>query len=251
MNIADRFAEMLHMVWSEFLEIEHDENASSDDAMVCGLIRACADGDMRSIKTAFARSDGEVEIPVQINTPKFYVRYLAAKEIEQSQNQLDTGNKKQIKDEEKKYDLATAKLRETLNEMRKAPKKIVGVILSMRTRVDNDFKQGSPMPARESIPMVKSVIAANLLHLAGYGNSAAVTEVFNQIDGKLAKTITLLGGEDVYIDNYDIEIAPSHAIKDENGYYVAENMMMTNVWLKGLAKITPELVLEDNNEDFS
>jgi hypothetical protein len=246
MNLADRFTELLHMNWSDFVEIEADEDATSDDAMICGLIRACADGDMRSIKTAFARSDGEVEIPVNIKTPKCYVRYLAAKDIKPADRSLDKGAETAS---EKKYDIASAKLRETLNEMRKAPKKVVGVILGMRTRIDNDFKQGNPMPEDNVTPMVKSVIVANLLHLAGYGNSNAVTEVFNQIDGKLAKTISLLGGEDMYIDDLHTLIAPSHAIKDADGNYVAENREMTNGWVRGFAKIIPQLVLEDEDDN--
>jgi len=247
MNLADRFIELLHINWIEFIKLEHDENASSDEAMLTGLIRACADGDMRSIKTAFARSDGEVEIPVQVKTPKFYVRYLSAREKEEGPKQIES--KEKIEEEKSEYDMATAKLRETLNEMRKAPKKIVAMILGMRTRVDESFKNGSPMPPEESVPMVKSVIVANLLHLAGYGNSNAVTEVFNQIDGKLIKTITLIGGEDIYVDNFIDEIAPAHAIKDENGNYVAENKAMTSLWLRGFAKNVPQMILEDENED--
>lgn len=246
MNLADRFIELLHIRWDEFVKLEQDDNATSDEAMLTGLIRACADGDMRSIKTAFARSDGEVEIPVQIKTPKFYVRYLNAKEQEQAPKQIEASEEEPT---EQDYDIATAKLRETLDKMRKAPKKVVEMILGMRTRVDDDFKKGTPLPKEEAIPLVKSVIVANLLHLAGYGNSNAVTEVFNQIDGKLVKTITLLGGEDVYIDDHISEIAPPHSTKDAEGYYVAENKTMTNIWLKGLSKTTPQLVLEDEDED--
>ena len=236
------------MNWSEFVKIEHDENATSDDAMICGLIRACADGDMRSIKTAFARSDGEVEIPVHIKTPKFYVRYINAKEVEKGTEEIGVGKEKVEQEKKEEYDIATAKLRETLNEMRKAPKKLVEVVLGMRTRVDDDFKKGVALPKEESVPMVKSVISANLLHLAGYGNSAAVTEVFNQIDGKLAKTITLLGGEDVYVDDHMTEIAPAGSTKDESGYYVFENKAMTTLWLRGFSKSVPQLIMEDEDE---
>lgn len=246
MSLADRFTELLHMNWGDFVKIESDDEVTSDEAMLCGLIRACADGDMRSIKTAFARSDGEVEIPVQVKTPKFYIKYLNATGKEQDEKQLESGA---TKTEEKSYDIATAKLRETLNEMRKAPKKIVTMVLGMRTRVDNDFKQGNPLPGDEVIPMVKSVIVANLLHLAGYGNSNAVTEVFNQIDGKLVKTITLLGGEDVYIDNLHTEIAPSHAFKDDKGNWIAEDKIMTNAFLKGFAQKVPQLILEDETDE--
>lgn len=248
MNLGERFIELLHLNWAEYAKIEADEDGSSEDAMICGLIRACADGDMRSIKTAFARSDGEIEIPVQIKTPKFYTRYLNAKEAEPGEKEIEMG-KQELK--EKEYDMATAKLRDTLQEMRKAPKKIVTMILGMRTRVDTDIKQGNALPPSESIPLVKSVIAANLLHLAGYGNSNAVTEVFNQIDGKLAKVITLLGGEDVYLDDHITQIAPAHSIKDEDGVYVAENKTMTNLWLRGFAKTTPQLILEDEQNEFN
>lgn len=248
MNLGERFIELLHLNWAEYAKIEADEDGSSEEAMICGLIRACADGDMRSIKTAFARSDGEVEIPVQINTPKFYTRYLNAKEAVPAEKQLDAG---ETKLKSKEYDMATAKLRDTLQEMRKAPKKIVTMILGMRTRVDTDMKQGNALPPAESIPLVKSVIVANLLHLAGYGNSNAVTEVFNQIDGKLAKVITLLGGEDVYVDNHIDTIAPANAIKNEDGVYVAENKQMTNLWLRGFAKEVPQLILEDEQNDFN
>jgi hypothetical protein len=248
MNLTERFTELLHINWGEFVKVENDDNATSDESMICGLIRACADGDMRSIKTAFARSDGEVEIPVQIKTPKFYVRYVSAKEMEQGTLELESGSET-LKEES--YDIATAKLRETLNQMRKAPKKVVEVVLGMRTRVDDDYRQGNPIAREESIPMVKSVIVANLLHLAGYGNSNAVTEVFNQIDGKLVKTITLLGGEDVYVDDFTAEIAPSHSIKDKDGYYVAEDKTMTSLWLRGFAKTTPQLILDSEDEDFS
>jgi hypothetical protein len=247
MNLADRFIELLHINWHEFVKLEADDNATNDEAMLTGLIRACADGDMRSIKTAFARSDGEVEIPVQIKAPKVYVRYINAKEKEKAPKEIDAPKEEEKED---KYDIATAKLRETLDKMRKAPKKIVEVILGMRTRVDESFQKGSPMPDEKSIPLVKSVIVANLLHLAGYGNSNAVTEVFNQIDGKLVKTISLLGGSDMYLDNIDVLVAPAHATKDENGYYIAENKEMTNLWLRGFAKITPQLVLEDEDEEY-
>lgn len=249
MNLADRFIELLHMSWLDFIKLEHDDNALSDEAMLCGLIRACAEGDMRSIKTAFARSDGEVEIPVQINVPKFFTRYLVAKDAEKSKKTIEAGEVATTTDSD--YDLATAKLRQTLNEMRRAPKKVVEVVLGMRSTVDDRYKKGMPMPKDNSIPLVKSVISANLLRLAGRGNSGAITEVFNQIDGKLVRTITLLGGEDVYVDDYITEVAPSGAVKDSDGYYVAENKAMKSVWLRGLAKMTPQLVLEDEDEDYN
>ena len=46
----------------------------------------------------------------------------------------------------------------------------------------------------------------------------------------------MLGGEDVYVDDYSTLVAPAHATKDEAGCYIAENKAMTNIWLRGFAQ---------------
>lgn len=84
------------------------------------------------------------------------------------------------------------------------------------------------------MPQVKHVIVANLLRNVRKGRYRAIELVFDQIDGRLTRTITLLGGEDVYVDDYTLLTAPAGAIKDAEGYYIAENKVMTAAWLRVL-----------------
>lgn len=227
-SLKQRFEEMIHMTWGEFVELENDNNASVDDGVLCSLIRICADtDDIPAIKLAFDRVDGLLETPIEINVPKFYTRYVNAKEIEPGAKQIKAA--KDIKKEKvSTYDPATAKLRETLLEMRGMPQKVIQVVRGNKKRID-DGKES------KHDPMVKSVIVANLLHNVRRGRYKAVELVFDQIDGKLTRTITLLGGDDVYVDDYNTLVAPAHSIKDESGHYIAENKAMTNIWLRGFA----------------
>ena len=227
-TLKERFEEIIHITWSEFLELEKNGNTTVDDMTLCSLIRICSDSsNTNAIKIAFDRIDGVLETPVEIRVPKFYTRYVNAKEIEAGASHAEraVGVKK---DEPSNYDPATAKLRETLREMRKMPQQIVGLVLGHKQAIEN-------REPYEHDPMVKSIMVANLLYNASKGKISAIDMVFDQIDGKLTKTITLLGGEDIYVDDYLTEIAPVDATKDENGYYIAENKIMTSAWLRGFA----------------
>jgi hypothetical protein len=224
-SLKERFEEIIHKTWSEFLEIEKNQESSIDDAVLYSLIRICADtDDIAAINMAFDRIDGMLETPISVNVPKFYIRYVNAKEVEGGYKAVEAPKNEKKVD----YDPATAKLRETLREMRNMPQHITRVVLGYKKAIE----QGKKL---EHDPMVKSVIVANLLKNVKKGKFRAIELVFNQIDGKLTRTITLLGGEDVYIDDYNTLIAPAGATKDENGYYIAENQLMTNQWLRGFA----------------
>lgn len=227
-SLKTRFEEIIHLEWGEFIALEQDKSASVDDVVLCSLIRACADtDDIAAIKLAFDRVDGLLETLIEIKVPKFYTRYLKAKEIEPGQKQIEApGDAK--KDEPGKYDPATAKLRETLKEMRSLPRDVIRIVLLYKKRLDKGV-------AVETQPKVKAVIVANLLRHVTKGRFRAIELVFDQIDGKLPKAINLLGGADVYVDDYTALVAPAHATKDENGYYIAENQLMTTAWLRGFA----------------
>ena len=125
--------------------------------------------------------------------------------------------------------IVTGKLRATLSEMRKMPRQVVNVVIGTKRALEKG------KPNKNVIPSVKAVIVANLLYNAKKGRTRAVEVIFDQIDGRLARTITLLGGNDVYVDDFSTLIAPANAIKDENGVYIAENELMTNAWLRGFA----------------
>lgn len=228
-NLKERFEELIHMNWSDFVFLEQDKGASVDDGVLCSLIRICADSDdIAAAKLAFDRVDGLLETPIEVKVPKFYTRYVKAKNIEPGTKALEAP-KDSKKDKASTYDPATAKLRETLQEMRDMPQDVIRLVQGYKKRID-DGKES------KHDPMVKSVIVANLLKNVRKGRYKAIELVFDQIDGKLTRTITLLGGEDVYVDDYSTLIAPAVAIKDKNGYYIAENKIMTAAWIRGFSQ---------------
>lgn len=217
------------MEWGKFIELEQSKATNVDDVVLCSLIRVCADtDDIASIKLAFDRVDGLLETLIEIKVPKFYTRYINAKEIEPGSKALEAGDTTK-EEEPKSYDPATAKLRETLKEMRAMPRDVIRVVLLYKKRLDKGIKV-------EHEPMVKSVIVANLLKHVTKGRFRAIELVFDQIDGKLPKAIKLLGGDDVYVDDYTELVAPANAELGEDGVYYAENQLMTTAWLRGFAQ---------------
>lgn len=227
-SLKSRFEELIHLDWTEFVELEKNQGSSVDDSVLCTLIRTCADtDDIAAIKLAFDRVDGLLETLIEIKVPKFYTRYIKAKTIAPGTRQLE--DKNETEDDANKFDPATAKLRETLKEMRGMPRDVIRVVRLYKRRID----KGIPV---DHSPKVKSVIVANLLKNVQKGRFKAVELVFDQIDGKLPKAINLLGGDDVYVDDVIETIAPAHAILGKDGVYYAENQIMTNLWLRGFAQ---------------
>lgn len=242
-TLKSRFEEIIHMNWSEFVALERNRTASVDDVVLCSLIRICADtDDIAAIKLAFDRIDGLQETPIEIKVPKFYTRFVKATEIETGTKQIEAADDAKA-DEASDYDPATAKLRETLREMRKMPRDVVRVVRGYKKKIDKDEEV-------KHDPMVKSVIVANLLKNVSRGRFRAIELVFDQIDGKLTRTITLLGGQDVYVDDYVTLVAPANATKDEKGFYIAENEPMTAAWLRGFSQSQKGLeILAEELED--
>jgi len=243
-TLKTRFEELIHMNWSDFVFLEHDKSATVDDGVLCSLIRICADtDDIAAIKLAFDRVDGLLETPIEVKVPKFYTRYTKATEIEPGAKQIEVSEGAE-KEKASSYDPATAKLRETLREMRSMPQDVIRVVRLYKKHIDED------KPSKHD-PMVKSVIVANLLRNVRRGRYRAIELVFDQIDGKLTRTITLLGGDDVYLDDVITKVAPANSIKDENGYWIAENKIMTAAWLRGFASSQKglELVAEGLDDD--
>ena len=242
-SLKSRFEEILHMEWGEFCELEKNPSTNVDDVVLCSLIRSCADtDDIAAIKMAFDRADGLLETPIEIKVPKFYIRYTKAKDVEGSTKQLEAPEDAK-KEEASTYDPASAKLRETLREMRRMPRDVIRAVRLYKRRIE----KGTPV---DHEPMVKSVIVANLLKNVQRGRFRAIELVFDQIDGKLTRTITLLGGEDVYVDDNVLEIAPAGAFLDENGVYIHESPTMKAQWLRGFAQSQKGLeILAEGLED--
>lgn len=228
MTLKERFEQIIHMGWDEFIKLEQSGESTVDDQVLCSLVRACGEtDDISAIKLAFDRIEGLQETPIEVKIPKFYIRYMNAKSIEAGPKAVEAGSEAK-KDKKSSYDPATAKLRETLREMRGMPRDVVRMVRIYKRRVE----KGTPV---DHMPKVKSIICANLLKNVTKGKFKAIELVFDQIDGKLTKTITPLGGQDMCVDNYNLEIAPAHAIKGEDGIYYAEDKLMKNQWLRGFA----------------
>lgn len=242
-NLKTRFEELIHYEWGEFIKLEHDKTASVDDVVLCSLIRVCADtDDIAAINLAFDRVDGLLDTLIEIKVPKFYTRYVNAKEIESGAKAIEAGEGSE-KEEAGNYDPATAKLRDTLKEMRSMPRDVIRVVLLYKKRLD----KGVPV---ETEPKVKAVIVANLLKHVTKGRFRAIEMVFNQIDGKLPKAINLLGGKDVMVDDYHELVAPAHSLMGDDGKYYAENQAMTAAWLRGFANSAKGLeILAERLED--
>lgn len=229
-TLKSRFEELIHLEWGEFCELEKSAAANVDDVVLCSLIRSCVDtDDIASIKMAFDRIDDRLETPIEIKVPKFYIRYTKAKEIEGGQTKQIEASEGASKDEPSNYDPATAKLRETLKEMRAMPRDVIRVVRLYKKRIE----KGTPVDHQ---PMVKSVIVANLLHHVKKGRFRAIELVFDQIDGKLTRTIKLLGGKDVFVDDRTTLVAPAGSILDEDGVYICEDPVMKASWLRGFAQ---------------
>lgn len=235
-SLKSRFEELIHMEWDEFCLLEKSKAATVDDTVLCALIRTCADtDDISAIKLAFDRIDGLQATLIEIKVPKFYMRYPNAKEIEPGTKQIEAPETAK-KNEPSSYDPATAKLRETLAEMRSMPRDVIRIVRIYKRRIEKAIDSGMNIPPEQRKPMVKSVIVANLLKNVEKGKFKAVELVFDQIDGKLPKAIQLLGGDDVYVDDPLTLVAPAHALLGDDNVYYAENKAMTNIWLRGFAQ---------------
>lgn len=245
-SLKHRFEEILHMDWGEFVKLEEDKFASVDDVVLCSLVRICAvTDDIAAIKLAFDRADGLLETLIDIKVPKFYTRYVNAEAVEPSPATLTAGDEVE-EDNPDDYDPATAKLRETLKKMRSMPHDVIRVVRLAAKHIDE-----KKFPKDQKQPSVKAVIVANLLKHVTKGRFRAIELVFDQIDGKLPKSIKLLGGEDVYVDDYTEKIAPAGSEVDDKGVYYAENKLMTAAWIRGFAQSQKglETLAEGLNDD--
>lgn len=236
-KLTDGFKDIIELHWSELVAMEKNLNASNFDSIITGVARACKKSNLRSIQMALDRLDGKVAMEVEVEYPKFYTIYPYAtmKADDPSIIELDNPGPR---GEEKKFiqeypstpeeaaevteeELPTGSLRAVLNRMLERPKSVVSDILATSDLVDEGI-------LTKGDPLVKSVIIAGLMKLVHDGRINAVFEVFDQIDGKVADKIKILGG-DVYLTRYDT-VAPAGAEKNENGIYQLAADNTTNIW---------------------
>lgn len=240
-RLGDFLSEMINLRWDDFCKIENDLDYKGYQGTILSLIRICSEGKLGAIKTAIARVDGTVETPIRVEYPKVFILFPLAEEIALSPPSaypmietlpVEESGLVEIEPEvveDQSAQLATLSLRETLIKLSEAPRKMVKLILDRKRETELALADNIDLTSLgKSIPLVKSVIAANLLKLAEGGKFEAITEVFDQIDGKLVETIKVLG-EDMYLSSYVLE-APYGAKRNEDGVYYIEAPQVSDVW---------------------
>lgn len=239
-KLGNFLQEIISYDWKQFCEAERDTKYSGLEATVLALVRTCSEAKLNAIKLAIDRVDGKLETPIKVEYPKIWYVFPEAKELaapdEEETLQLETGSaivavdEPAVEPEEEPAHLATMSLRETLNKMADAPRQVVPLILAKKKEIEAD-----PEKLHDNVPLVKSVIAANLLHLAFEKNNfEAISEIFDQIDGKLVETIRILG-DDIYLTQYAL-LAPVGAVKNKDGVYMIEATEVARQWKEKLKK---------------
>jgi len=241
-KLGNFLAEVIQWRWDEFVKAETSHEFTGFEATVLALVRTCSEMKLGAIKLAIDRVDGKIETPVKIEYPKIFFTYPFATSValeggpEQAKrisSLKDEPKKEKPKEDTKKKDetLAVLSLRETLQKLADSPRQTVKLILDVKKMVEEAAEMAHELTEAEQqkVPMVKSVIAANLLKLANeQGNFEAITEVFDQIDGKLVETLRILG-DDIYLTQYS-ETAPAGAIKNDDGVYMIQAPQAQSVW---------------------
>lgn len=242
--------EVSNWSWEEFCRAEHDDQYTSNEAIIFSLIRSCAMQKMEAIRMSLNRLDGKLKTPVNVEYPKIFYLFpnatIAAMRDDAAKHNAREKNLKHLpggveiiipeplpEPEVEVDDLPSLSLRETVSKMSDYPRELPTAIIARAEEVQQCLNAGAPMPPE--VPKVKSVVAAHLLTLAANRNLAALTEVFDQIDGKLAETIQILG-EDIYITNYS-NVAPPGAVVNDDGIMQLEAEQAQSIWAQKLGQL--------------
>lgn len=245
-RITDGFRDIIELDWTDFRALEQEPSITNFDAVICSLVRACVKGNLRAIQMALDRLDGKIASEIEVEYPKFYTLYPNATTTKDDPAIIEGDDPHTIKLEAgvmtvpaddgritlsgaadldelavETEELPTGSLRAVLEKMLESPKEIVDRILGTAGAID----KGEDTPANV---YVKSVIVAGLMKLVHDGRISAVFEVLDQIDGKVADKVKLLGN-DVYLTRYDL-IAPAGAEKNADGVYQIAANNTTDTW---------------------
>ena len=228
--------------YKEFQLLSHSPGINADAKVVAALLdRCCHAKSTRAIHLAFERLEGEQPTPIRFETPKFYTRYHNAappKEIAEFSSTSAVPTPSEVDDDPEITSDIAGSLRVTLDGLRRLPKTHTDAILKYRQAVDKKLPKSDLVVNKAS---VRKIIAANLLAISHTGNTNAIEEVFLQIEGQLEKVIKVLGGHDVYVDDYATLEAPANA-KLVDGLWVAENEAVTDMWIARLAPESQEVI---------
>lgn len=225
---------MLVLDYKEFQQLSDSPGINADAKVVAALLdRCCHAKSTRAIHIAFERLEGEQPIPIRFDTPRFYTRYHNASPPRELMATTGIPELELPDDDPVVTSDVAGSLRVTLDALRRLPKADVQALLAYRAAVDKKLPTAGLSVRNVS---VRKIIAANLLVIAHDGNTNAIEEVFLQIEGQLEKVIKVLGGHDVFVDDYSTLEAPMNA-RLEDGVWIAENEAVTNMWV---ARLAPE-----------
>jgi hypothetical protein len=239
LKLTPFFKEVIEMRWSEFCQMEAEEEHTSAQAVVLAIVRACAKGKLPAIKESLNRIDGKLQEQIEVEYPKFFIQYphataltAGAKTPEGKEISFPvvTGSEEPTPDPMRP--LVTGSLRDTLERMSDEPKYLVQKILDAAEDVETRKAYAADHEPLNN-PLVKSVIVAGLLKMAHNGSLSAIFEVFDNLDGKLVDKIKILG-DDVYLTSYDT-LAPAGA-KLVEGVYQIEADNTTSAWAVSLKR---------------
>ena len=221
--------------WDEFIRAENNNSYTSNEAIIFALIRSCVMEKMDAIKISLNRLDGKLVTPIKIVYPKVFYLFPNAKVDDSHKVGEPTGSSTSTivevaEVEEPEVDLPAMGLRQTLSKMADYPRELPQKILELALQAEISVKGQGKMP--KEIPKVKSVVAAHLLDMAHHRNLSAIEEVFDQLDGKLAETLQIIGS-DIYITDYSLE-APSGAYVNKSGILQLEAPQVQDMWTQKL-----------------
>jgi len=238
--------ESIDWTWDEFCKAEKDHSYTGYQGTVMSLIRKCSDGKLGAIKLAIDRVDGKIETPVKVEYPKVFILFPHAERAALTPPAPDSPTallappadfdslNEPAEPQEEQVKVATMNLRETVAKMADAPRTVPLMIHARKKEVEEAVRNEVDLGDGKSVPLVKSIIAANLIILANEkGKFEAITELFDQIDGKLVETIRILG-EDMYLESYVLE-APYGAKKNKEGVYYLEAPQISDTWKQKFA----------------
>lgn len=242
--------EVSNWSWEEFVRAENDPKYTTNQSIIFSLVRACAMEKMEAIRMSLNRIDGKLKTPVRIEHPRIFYIFpnviptASDQKAHALSNVTPALNSSPVEGEiipapeipEETHtadDLPTMGLRDTLNALAETPREMPEHILRFAEETERWVRSKGPRPAE--MPRVKSVMAAHLLTMAQKRNLDAMTEVFDQIDGKLVETIHVIG-EDLYITSY-LTQAPEGAVLNADGIYQIEAPQVQDLWAQKLGKV--------------
>lgn len=233
--------------WVSFVRAESSDDYSTNEAIIFALIRACAMEELSAIKLSLNRLDGKLKTPIKIEYPRVYIQFPYAVLPEGETPVLIDGGEvieptpvlegevleQQISSiEDEGIDLDELSLRDTLSKMSGFPRNLPKAIIQTALQAEQWLRDQAPEPTE--VPRVKAVLAAHILHMAQKRDIAAITEVFDQLDGKLVETLQILG-DDLFITNYST-IAPPGARPNEKGVMQIEATAAQDMWAQKLGR---------------